>query len=255
MRVVGKIVLFGMHTWPRGQPWQRTCARPHRRSPIAPAPAAERKAPALFVGPPTMSTDWRTPPEMLAPVRAYFGGRIPFDAATTADNPTGADAFATPGDDGLARPWPPHVWVNPPYGRELRRWLGKIAREAGRGVEVVALLPTARFEMRAMQVAFAAANAVCWVRRRVTFIRAATGERGPCPTYASMFVAWNVDPRPRPCSVCGQVIDAVRPGGRARRGGVRPGGVSRGVVTMRAERRRRPDSRARTSDATARRTA
>ncbi|MCO5167615.1 MAG: phage N-6-adenine-methyltransferase [Planctomycetes bacterium] len=158
------------------------------------APATERKAPALHIGPPTMSTDWRTPPEMLAPVRAYFGGRIPFDAATSPDNPTGADAFATPDDDGLARPWPAQVWVNPPYGRELRRWLGKVAHEAGRGVEVVALLPTARFETRAMQAAFAAAGAVCWVRRRVAFIRAATGERAPCPTYASMFVGWNVDP-------------------------------------------------------------
>jgi hypothetical protein len=31
----------------------------------------------------------------------------------------------TPADDGLSLPWHGSVFANPPYGRELRRWVRK----------------------------------------------------------------------------------------------------------------------------------
>lgn len=42
---------------------------------------SERKAPAGTIAGPTLDTTWQTPPELLEPVRAYFGGRIPLAAA------------------------------------------------------------------------------------------------------------------------------------------------------------------------------
>ena len=47
--------------------------------------------------------DWLTPPKILEPVRRYFGGQIPLDPATGADNPTDAQFFFTKADDGLVR--------------------------------------------------------------------------------------------------------------------------------------------------------
>ena len=46
-------------------------------------------------------------------------------------------------DDGLSLPWHGVVFVNPPYGRELPRWVAKARSEVERGIAkvVVALIP------------------------------------------------------------------------------------------------------------------
>ncbi len=158
----------------------------------------ERKAPTgTITGKPTLDTDWLTPPELLHHVRAYFGGTIPFDPATSPDNPTQALAYCTgdAGDNGLDVDWAQHagVFVNPPYGRALRAWLGKIDKEARKGVPIVSLLPCARWEQHYLQQTLTAANAICFVRKRVKFVRASSGDRPSGNPYANMFVAFNVD--------------------------------------------------------------
>ena len=174
-----------------------------------------RKAPAGGIVRVSLDNGWKTPPELLECVRAYFGGQIPFDPATTPDNPTGAREFCAgvPGRlfsqgtnlfarcNGLEVRWDltvanrirSGVFVNPPYGRELRAWLQKIADEAELGVEIVALLPCSRFEQLYFQEALAVANALCLVRGRVKFISALDGKPVGGNPYASMFVGWNVD--------------------------------------------------------------
>jgi phage N-6-adenine-methyltransferase len=45
-------------------------------------------------------------------------------------------------DNGLAQNWAPYrCWMNPPYGREIRRWIQKAYQESLRGATVVCLLP------------------------------------------------------------------------------------------------------------------
>lgn len=125
---------------------------------------------------PCKYTDYLTPPRILQPVRAYFGGRIPCDPASTDENPTAADRFITPDDapDGLAASWGAAAFVNPPYGRALRQWVAKINEEAGVDeCEILALLPGQRFEQRYIQegIFSPALTAFCMVRRRVSFLR------------------------------------------------------------------------------------
>lgn len=153
----------------------------------------ERKAPTGTICGPCLDTTWRTPPELVTPVRRYFGGRIPFDAATAPDNPCKARRFLTEEQDGLAMKWPRRVWVNPPYGKALRLWLPKIAHEAERGCEIVTLIPCARYEQYYYQFSMVQANATCLIRKRVKFIRASTGDRVAGNPYANMFVGFNVD--------------------------------------------------------------
>lgn len=157
---------------------------------------SERKAPCgTITGMPALDVTWQTPPELVAPVRAYFGGKIPCDAATTEENPCGAETFFTPARSGLTHEWPlAGVWLNPPYGKVLREWFAKVEIEAARGVPIISLLPCARWEQAYFQSAFAAANAVCLIRKRVAFIRPATGDRVGGNPYANMFLAWNVKP-------------------------------------------------------------
>jgi phage N-6-adenine-methyltransferase len=141
-----------------------------------------------------MDTTWQTPPELVAPVRRYFGGRIPFDAATAPNNPCKARRFVTAEQDGLSMRWPRRVWVNPPYGRARGLWLPKMADEArDNDCEIVTLLPCARYEQYYWQYSMAQANAECLIRKRVKFIRASNGDRVAGNPYANCFVGFNVD--------------------------------------------------------------
>ena len=155
---------------------------------------SERKAPTGTITGAAMELGWQTPPELFGLAAEYWGGRIPFDAATTDANPTNAVEFATPDDDGLEIVWPFQVWVNPPYGRSLRLWLDKIAHEAEQGTEIISLLPAARWEQRYFQDSIYLANAVTWIRKRVRFIRPSTGDRVSGNPYANMFIGWNINP-------------------------------------------------------------
>lgn len=87
------------------------------------------------------SAEWSTPADFFAAVSRRFG---PFDldVAATAENAK-APRFFTRAENGLAQPWAPaRCWMNPPYGREIRRWLEKARAEALDGeVTAVCLVP------------------------------------------------------------------------------------------------------------------
>ncbi len=45
-------------------------------------------------------------------------------------------------DNGLLRPWGSRVYVNPPYGKEITKWLRKAYQESLEGKFVVCLIPS-----------------------------------------------------------------------------------------------------------------
>ena len=106
------------------------------------APGAERGRGIAYM-PKAQRTDWRTPPALFDKLAAEFG---PFDL-----DPCGAaDSYASRhcagywADGGLDHPWWGRVFVNPPYGRELKWWVARCASSILRGETslVVALLPS-----------------------------------------------------------------------------------------------------------------
>ena len=82
-------------------------------------------------GEPTVAgTDvWLTPPELLNKL-----GKFDLDPCAPLDRPwdTATNHF-TIHDDGLKQDWQGRVWLNPPYGRGMDRWLEKLANHAGGG--------------------------------------------------------------------------------------------------------------------------
>lgn len=69
------------------------------------------------------SDTWLTPPGVLAAL-----GDFDLDPCTPEVMPWQTAAFRyTPVDDGLAQDWFGRVWLNPPYGRELKKWLVRMA--------------------------------------------------------------------------------------------------------------------------------
>lgn len=88
-------------------------------------------------------------------------------------------------DDGMAQEWEGTVWLNPPYGKETPRWLGKLAQH-GDGIALV----FSRTDPAWFQKAAAAADAVCFISGRVRFIDGRTMERGGSPGAGSALLAF-----------------------------------------------------------------
>lgn len=84
------------------------------------------------------TVEWETPADLFQPLNDEF--RFTLDVAATADN-TKCARFFTSEDDGLAQPWSGVCWMNPPYGREMAKWMHKAVAEQARGVTTVCLTP------------------------------------------------------------------------------------------------------------------
>jgi phage N-6-adenine-methyltransferase len=83
--------------------------------------------------------DWGTPPKLWDYLQRGWG---PFklDAATTKDNPLKTPLFYTKEDDGLSKKWEHPTYVNPPYGKDVIKWVKK-AFESMQSIKTVMLLP------------------------------------------------------------------------------------------------------------------
>ena len=73
---------------------------------------------------------WATPQDFFDMLDSEFGFTL--DACAVRENAKCA-AYYTPQQDGLSQPWPGHVWCNPPYGREIGRWVKKAYETAAGG--------------------------------------------------------------------------------------------------------------------------
>lgn len=87
----------------------------------------------------TSSTDlWATPQEFFDELNATWHFNL--DCCALPENAK-CEMYYTPEQDGLKQDWNGTVWMNPPYGREIGKWVKKAYSEAQNGCIVVALLP------------------------------------------------------------------------------------------------------------------
>lgn len=110
----------------------------------------ELRQPSFFgVGSPALTserTDWETPRELFDRLDRFW--HFDLDVASSDENALCANHF-TVKDDGLAQRWSGHrVWCNPPYGRDIGRWVEKAYRETRDGVTLVVMLVPARTDTR-----------------------------------------------------------------------------------------------------------
>jgi len=64
------------------------------------------------------------------------------DVCATHENAK-CDLYFTKEDDGLAQDWGQHIcWMNPPYGREISKWMEKAYEASLKGATVVCLVPS-----------------------------------------------------------------------------------------------------------------
>lgn len=94
-------------------------------------------SPAMF----SSKTDvWETPQELFDRLDAQY--HFDVDVCALPENAK-CRRFYTPAEDGLKQEWRGICWMNPPYGREIGKWVQK-AYESTRanGATVVCLLPS-----------------------------------------------------------------------------------------------------------------
>lgn len=130
------------------------------------------------------SVEWYTPPRIFAALGLPFdldpcspGGRVvPWIPAAT---------HFTRADDGLRQPWHGRVWLNPPYGRDMERWLDRFAAHR-RGIALVfARTDTAWFHRYATR-----ADVLCFTRGRIAFVSPTAENRAAGAGCGSVFLAY-----------------------------------------------------------------
>ena len=87
----------------------------------------------------TSNTDlWSTPRDFFDDYNAVY--HFDVDVCATAENALCAK-FYSPEDDGLSKEWYGTCWMNPPYGREIGKWMQKAYESSLHGATVVCLVP------------------------------------------------------------------------------------------------------------------
>lgn len=87
----------------------------------------------------TSKTDmWETPQDFFEKLDHEF--HFTLDACAIPENAK-CKKFYTPEQDGLLQNWCGTVWCNPPYGRQIGKWVKKGKESSNNGATVVMLLP------------------------------------------------------------------------------------------------------------------
>lgn len=157
----------------------------------------------------SVKNDWGTPDEVMNVV--YQMGKVELDPCANLRSGVKANKKIALPQDGLAVSWwkelptkevfrawdvPPQpiveglVFVNPPYGRQVKKWMEKCVHEAKQGCEIISLV-AARVDTKWFQEnIFDTADAVCFWKGRIKFVDLHTGEQGDPAFFPSAIAYW-----------------------------------------------------------------
>jgi site-specific DNA-methyltransferase (adenine-specific) len=139
-------------------------ARPKPKPKPKPKPGPQHRLAACWS---SKTCEWATPQDFFDLLDRRHG---PFDLdpAATPENAKCA-RYYTREQDGLSQPWTGRVFCNPPYGRDIGRWLAKARQSIQSGeAEVVVLLLPARTDT-AWWHEYATQGEVTYLKGRLRF--------------------------------------------------------------------------------------
>jgi phage N-6-adenine-methyltransferase len=132
------------------------------------------------------NTLWATPQAFFDKQAAKYG---PFDLDVCAtDDNAKCQRFFSPHEDGLIQPWQGVCWMNPPFSRDLGKWILKAWRETempGHARRVVALLPARTDTQWWHNYVQKYASRIEFIRGRLKFEGA--GNNAPFPSAIVVF--------------------------------------------------------------------
>ena len=132
--------------------------------------------------------DWATPQKFFDELDKEFGFTL--DPCATAQTAK-CGKFYTPAEDGLAQCWGGEtVFCNPPYGREIGRWVKKCATEAKKPGTVVVMLIPARTDTSYFHDYIYGRAELRFIRGRLKFTDEQGRSYAPAP-FPSMVVVFD----------------------------------------------------------------
>ena len=129
--------------------------------------------------------NWATPQEFYDKLNWRFG---PFDLDPCASpHNTKCSNFFTKAEDGLSKDWGDStVFVNPPYGRGIDKWIAKAYNESMKPDTKVVMLIPARTDTKYWHKYVMKASEVYFVKGRLKF----GGSKTPAP-FPSVLIIFN----------------------------------------------------------------
>jgi site-specific DNA-methyltransferase (adenine-specific) len=128
------------------------------------------------------SNEWVTPDALFQELNSEFGFTL--DVAATIENRK-TEKYYDKNQDGLLQSWDTDgaVWCNPPYGREIGKWVKKAYEESKHNV-VVMLIPARTDTSYWHDYIFPYAKEIRYLRGRIKF----SGKKGaPFPSAVVIF--------------------------------------------------------------------
>lgn len=87
----------------------------------------------------SLTDEWGTPQALFDELNAKYNFTL--DACADATNHK-VDNYYDKEMDGLSQKWEGTVWMNPPYGRDIKHWMKKAYESSLEGATVVCLVPS-----------------------------------------------------------------------------------------------------------------
>lgn len=145
--------------------------------------------PDIFTG--DRSIDWGTPRSFIDWIQKYRKVTFTLDAAAS-DHNHKAPNYITKEMDSLSMNWSGHVWLNPPYGREIPKWLNKCVEQIHNPtVRSITVLIPARTDTKWMhEIVMPHADKVYLIKGRFNHVRANAIEGANAP-FPSMLVVFD----------------------------------------------------------------
>ena len=128
------------------------------------------------------TNEWETPQNVFDELNDEFNFML--DPCATKENAK-TDKFFTIEDDGLSQEWTETTFMNPPYGREIKKWVKKAYEESLKGTVVVCLIPARTDTSYWHDYIFEKACEVRFVKGRIKFGDSKQG--APFPSAVVIF--------------------------------------------------------------------
>ena len=132
---------------------------------------------------------WCTPQNFFDALDKEFN--FVLDAAATPETAK-CSSFFTPEDDGLSQSWDVGgaVFCNPPYGREIGKWVKKACEESRKGSHPIVMLIPARTDTSYFHEYIYGKAEIRFVRGRLRFTDEKGNASDPAP-FPSMVAVYN----------------------------------------------------------------
>ena len=128
------------------------------------------------------TNEWSTPQDFFDELDKEFNFTL--DPCATSENAKCTKCF-TVEDDGLKQDWSKDtVFMNPPYGREIKYWVQKAYEESLKGATVVCLIPARTDTAYWHNYIFGKADDIRFIKGRLKF----GGSKNPAPFPSAIII-------------------------------------------------------------------